>query len=389
VIGRRTARFVRALAAAVLLVGAVTACGGHHDLPWAHLPWQAAELPVPDGTRAVVRSATWCGDEWVAVGATAKSALDTRPAMWTSRDGHSWDTVRLDPGSDYYAAREILATVACSRGRVAAVGAKPGGAHGMPRTASWRERPDGSLAAVHTAFVTFGGSRAVSVNALEGGPHGYMIAGTRSSGAAVWTSPNGRPFRLHEGVPGLASTRTARTQGTDVVPAGHGWLVVGVSTEDDGRPVATVWTPAGPGRWFRQDLPGGDVVSTADHVTQIGSGPLVAGLMDDRFGLWHRDGAAWTLQGTFGQTAAHGGSAAYVSGLAWTGSLVLATYSDGATYRLAVGGTSLDPSTLPVSVSVSGDHTVDVATHGTDALLVTDDGRHGQVWLTHVPSPTS
>jgi glucose/arabinose dehydrogenase len=42
-----------------------------------------------------------------------------------------------------------------------------------------------------------------------------------------------------------------------------------------------------------------------------------------------------------------------------------------------------------VSVSVSGDHTVDVATHGTEALLVTDDGRSGQVWLTHVPSPSS
>jgi hypothetical protein len=388
VIGRRTAGAIGALA--TLLLGAVTACGGggHQDLPWEHLSWQAASLPVHDGSRAVVRSATWCGGRWVVVGATA-DAVDTRPAVWSSPDARTWTTVRLDPGGDHYAAREILASVGCSRGRLAVVGARSGGPHGTPRTATWRQRPDGSLAAVRLPYTVFGGTRAVTVNELRGGPQGFMLAGTRTSGAATWTSRTGTAFHLHEGVPGLANTRSARTQGTDVVPDRDGWLVTGVSTEDDGRVTATVWTPAGAGHYLRQELPGGDTISTADRAVRVGSGPLVAGLLDHGFGVWLRQGGVWTPHGTFGETDPDATSAAFVSGLVWTGSLVLATYSDGSQFRLAVGGLPPSGSTLPVSVSVSGDHAVTVATHGSDALLLTDDGQQGRVWLTHVPSPTS
>jgi len=386
VIVRRASRAIAALA--VLLLGAVTACG-HENRPAQHLSWQSAALPVPDGSRALVRSATWCAGHWTVVGATADTAGNTRPAVWTSTDGRTWGTVRLHPGSDYYAAREILTSVACSQGRLAMVGAKSGGVHGTARTATWRQRPDGSLAAVHQSYLTFGGTRAVSMNGMEGGPSGFMIAGTRTSGAAIWTSRTGAAFRLHEGLPGLASSRSARTQATDVVPAGRGWLVVGLSTEDDGRLAATVWTPAGPGRWLRRTLPGGDTISTADRIVRVGSGPVVAGLLDGRFGLWRREGVAWTLEGTFGERDPDATSAAYVSGLAWTGSLVVATYSDGTRFRLAVGGTSLDDSALPTSVAVAGDHAVSIATHGSQALLVTDDGRQGRVWLAEVPSPTS
>lgn len=374
---------------ATLLLGGVTACGGHQDLPWEHLSWRSAALPVPDGSRSVVRSATWCAGRWVVVGATADAAGDTRPAVWTSAGGHVWHPARLHPGNDYYAAHAILGSVACSQGRMAAIGAKPGGFHGTARTATWRERRDGSLAAVHTPYVTFGGTRAVSVNELEGGPDGFMIAGTRSSGAAIWTSRTGAAFRLHEGLPGLAGSRSTATQGEDVVPAQRDWLVVGVSTDDEGRSAATAWAPAGPGHWLREVLPGGDTISTADRAIRVGSGPLVAGLLDRGFGLWLRQGLHWTPQGTFGETDPEATSAAYVSGLARTGDLVLATYSDGTRFRLAVGGLPPSPSTLPVSISVRGDHAVTIATHGAEALLVTDDGRQGRVWRTHVPGPTS
>jgi hypothetical protein len=376
------------VALAVLLLAAMTACG-HQDRPTEHLSWQGAALPVRDGSRAVVRSTTWCDGRWVVVGAMAAASGATRPAVWTSADGRTWRTLRLHPGSDYYAAREILSSVACSRGRLAMVGAKSGGVHGTARTATWRQRPDGSLAAMHTSYLTFGGTRAVSMNGMEGGPRGFMIAGTRTSGAAVWTSRTGAGFRLHEGVPGLANSPLARTQATDAAPAGPGWLVVGLSTEDDGRLAATVWTAAGRGRWLRRVLPGGDTISTADRIVQVGSGPVVAGLLDGRFGLWRRQGVDWTLEGSFGESDPDATSAAYVSGLAWTGSLVVATYSDGTHFRLAIGGTSLDDSALPTSVGVAGDHAVSVATHGSEALLVTDDGRKGRVWLTHVPSTSS
>ncbi|HET7431087.1 MAG TPA: hypothetical protein VFJ89_06240 [Nocardioides sp.] len=381
-----------ATAVAVLLGGLLTACTSSHPLdgqpPWAHLPWRAGSLPVPDGTRALVRDATWCGGRWAVVGATADARGATRPAVWSSPDGRSFRAGRLDPGSDYYAARAILTSVGCSRGRLAAVGAKSGGAHGLPRTATWRERPDGVLAAVRAPFPLFGGSTNVAVSRLAGGPAGYLVTGTRTSGAAVWTSPSGTSFRLHEGTPGLASTPSIRTQALDAVADAHGWVVAGTGTDDSGRLVATVWSGRGD-RWRRQALPGGRTISTAERATRVGAGPVVAGLLDDSFGLWLRQGGRWSLDGSFGERDAGATSAAYVSGLAWTGGLVVATYSDGRQFRLAIGGSSPGEADLPTAVTVRGDHTVTVATHGEDALLLTDDGQRGRVWSARVPGPTS
>ena len=59
----------------------------------------------------------------------------------------TWKQLVLHPGRDYYAARAILTSVGCSRGRLAVLGSKSGGVHGTPRIRSWRQLPDGSLAA--------------------------------------------------------------------------------------------------------------------------------------------------------------------------------------------------------------------------------------------------
>jgi hypothetical protein len=40
-------------------------------------------------------------------------------------------------------------------------------------------------------------------------------------------------------------------------------------------------------------------------------------------------------------------------------------------------------------VKVRGDHTATIATHLEDAVLLTDDGTQGRVWLTRVPGPAS
>jgi hypothetical protein len=235
----------------------------------------------------------------------------------------------------------------------------------------------------------YGGTASVAVSRLEGGPTGYLISGTRTSGAAVWTSATGAVFRIHEGVPGLASTSSAQTQADDAVPDHAGWVVAGTSTDDQGRVSATVWTGHGD-TWRRQALPGGSTISTGGLATRVGSGPVVAGLLDDRFGLWLRRGGTWSLEGRFGERDAAATSAAYVSGLAWNGSLVAATYSDGTQFRLAIGGVGgPGDSDLPTTVSVSGDHAVTIATHRADALLLTDDGHQGRVWLTRVPGPVS
>ncbi|MBO0847631.1 MAG: hypothetical protein J2P22_19705, partial [Nocardioides sp.] len=122
----------------------------------------------------------------------------------------------------------------------------------------------------------------------------------------------------------------------------------------------------------------------------VGAGPMVAGLLDQRFGLWLRHGDGWALEGSFGTRDPGGASAPYVSGLAWTGGLVVATYSNGRQFRLAVGeGGGPDDVPMPATVSVRGDRTATVATHGPALLLLTDNGDGGRVWLTRVPGPTS
>jgi hypothetical protein len=382
--GGRFGRWLAALGAGALVAAAVAACG-HEDPPWTHLSWQAVRLPVPAGDRAMVRGTTWCGDRWIVVGATADEPGHTRPAVWASTDGETWRTLRLDPGNDYYAARAILTSVGCSHGRLAVLGAKSGGAHGNPRTATWAQRADGSLAAVPAAFELYGGPSAVAVSRLVGGASGYLIAGTRATGAAVWTSRTGTSFRLHEGSPGLATTPQRRTQALDAVPVHDGWTVVGDSIDHTGRLTGTVWTGSGAGPWTPTRLPGGGTITTAERMVATDGGPVVVGLDDRGFGVWSERDGRWALDSTFGRVDPTATSAAEISGAAWTGTLLAVTYSDGTRFRLAVGPRDdLDVVPPPRTVTVRGDHAVTVATHADDTLLLTDDGTQGLVWRTHL-----
>jgi hypothetical protein len=171
----------------------------------------------------------------------------------------------------------------------------------------------------------------------------------------------------------------------------HGvWTVVGVSSDDTGRLTATAWTGSGAGPWTPTSLPGGGTITTAERLALTGVGPVAVGLDDQGFGVWADRQGRWSQESTFAAKDPDGTSAAYISGAAWTGSLLAATYSDGARFRLAIGATGgLDVVPLPVTVTVRGDHTVTIATHLDDAVLLTDDGAEGRVWLTRVPGPTS
>jgi hypothetical protein len=122
-----------------------------------------------------------------------------------------------------------------------------------------------------------------------------------------------------------------------------------------------MWTgePAGP--WTRLDLPGGTTISTAEHLISTPAGPDVAGLLDQRFGLWALRDDEWMLTETFGNRDPGSTSASYVSGLADPGGLVAATYSDGVHFGLWVAGDV----PMPTPVSVDGDRTASVAAHGT------------------------
>ncbi len=330
-----------------------------------------------------MRDAAYCGGRWYVVGATATSSNRTRPAVWASADAAHWEVVRLHPGRDYYAARAVLGSVACSRGRVVVLGAKTGGAHGMPRTATWQERSDGSLAAVRASYELYGGVKAVRVNRVSGGPDGWLIAGTRTSGAAVWRSADGRTFRIEEGAPGLASSRRATTQGFDSAWYDGAWWVVGTAVDPAGVETATSWTPAGAGRWSARPLPAEASIATAERVTPTPGGLVAVGLDDDAFGAWTLLDGSWRPALTFGRRDPAGTEAAYVVGLASVGSEVAVTYSDGAQFRLALGPAAGPWSdvTPPASVPVNGDDQLGVAGGGGRFLLLSDDGTGGRVWV--------
>lgn len=334
----------------------------------------------------MLHAAAWCAGRWVVVGATADARGNTRPAAWESTDARQWRPLRIHPGTDYYAVRAVLGSVGCARGRLAALGEKPGGAHGNPRVETWRQRADGSLSAVRAPFVEYGGQDAVAVHRLSGGDGGFLASGVRVSGAAVWTSRSGARFTLHERAPGLASTPAASTQALDAVWWRGSWTVVGDATLASGRLVAAAWTGTGAGPWAMVRLPGGARVATGERVVLTGSGPVVAGLDDRAFATWAEAGGRWVRTSTFGQQRAGATSPSFVSGLAVTDGLVAATYSDGVRFGLAVGPvTRLSDARLPVPVESSGDDTVTLAAHAGELLLLTDDGAGPHVWLTHLP----
>ena len=379
-----TRRVLAFLAVGGALVAA--GCGGG-DHAGPSLAWQESSLPTPAGSRAVVRDAAYCDGQWYVVGATATSRVRTRPAVWSSTDAVHWRAVRLDPGEDYYAARAILGSVGCSRGRVAVLGAKSGGVHGMPRTATWRQRPDGSLVAVRASYELYGGVKAVRVNRLVGGPRGWLIAGTRTSGAAVWRSRDAHSFRIEEGAPGLADSGPSSTQGFDAAWHDGAWWVVGTSVDAAGSETATSWTPAPARGWTRHPLPGSGAIATAERAVELPEGLVAVGLDDQAFAAWTLAGGAWSPPVTFGGRDLDGSAAAYVVGLASVGEEVAATYSDGARFRLAVGraGAPWPDVAPPASVPVTGDGQLTVAGGDGQFLLVADDGDGGRVWVADAP----
>ncbi|TDB69879.1 hypothetical protein E1165_27350, partial [Micromonospora sp. KC723] len=212
---------------AVLLAGCDPGGGREADGPEPVRPaWRQLSLPSGAAGRLVLRDVTACAGRWYAVGAVADAAGGTRPAAWFSSDGTTWVTQKLVPRT-YYGQRQVLYSAACRDGRVAVLGAKRGGAHANPRTSSWRQATDGSLVEVTAPFELYGGPRAVDVARMVSGDPGWLITGNRTSGAAVWLSPDSTRFTLVEAAAELASDARGETWNFDAVQVGSGWLAVG------------------------------------------------------------------------------------------------------------------------------------------------------------------
>jgi hypothetical protein len=143
------------LAGAVLASAACTVTGPGAPARSAKpvtIGWRSVTLPLPVGDpgHAAPRDAVLCAGTWYVTGAVIAPDGAMRPAIWSSTDAATFTPVTLDART-FYGRQDLMYTVGCRDGRIAAVGAKSGGAHGNPRVSTWYQRADGSLTEVEAS----------------------------------------------------------------------------------------------------------------------------------------------------------------------------------------------------------------------------------------------
>lgn len=308
-----------------LVVLLTAACSNQpQDLTWSR-------VTIPADGAVLLSDVADCDGRWWAVGGIRAADGTTRPAAWI--DGAP---VTFAPRpTSYYGPHQVIKSVACADGRVAMVGATPGGAHGNPRVSTWRL--EGRRMVENAApFETFGGDEAVDAGPIAAGPAGFAIAGNRTSGAAAWFSPDGRTFTLSE-------SGAAGTFARDAVPLTDGrWLIVGGAANGratEGR--AAAWI-AGPGGWS-PDAPIPDGLE-AQRAIRDGDDVLAAGTSGDDLRLWRRHDGQWSAAGSF-----EGGPEGVRNLAVAHGQSVIAAES------LLIAGSRRKTPAGPVAVAVRGD----------------------------------
>ena len=382
-----------ALALVAVLAAALAGCD--HDPPdeptveSVSITWTERSLPPPPGPpgRTVGRDAVECGDGWWVVGAVfldrPTETRDTRPAAWFSPDRETWSAVPVDART-YWGRRAILNSVACSRDRIAVLGARSGGAHGNPRVTSFWLDGD-TLVDVSAVFTQYGGVSATNVGPISGGPTGWLITGNRTSGPGVWFTDDPREFTRVEAEPGLTDDGDLESLTQGGGWAGDEWVVVGGGART-GRhldPDPLAWTSPDGLTWAPQEMPATEAAEDAQRVLALDDGRLlVVGRSDQRFAAWLRDDEGWGRPVTFGAIADSWRGAPYVASLARTPAGVLATVSTGDHYELwqSADGRGWVRVGVPLEPVTAGDHTL-VAGAGDDSLLLVGDaGQGGRVW---------
>ncbi len=354
--------------------------------------WTERLLPDPAGPpgRTVVRDAAECGGGWWVVGAVflaePTETRDTRPAAWFSADRETWTSVPVDART-YWGRRAVINSVACSRDRVAMLGARSGGAHGNPRVTSFHADGD-RIVDVRAVFIQFGGVTATNVGPMSGGPTGWLITGNRISGPGVWFTDDPREFTRVEAEPGLTDDGDLESLTQGGGWAGDEWMVVGggARTGEGLDPDPLAWTSPDGLTWTPEQMPATEAIEDAQRVIVLDDGRLlVVGRSDQQYAAWVRDGDRWGEAVTFGEIADSWRGAPYVASLARTPLGVLATVSTGDHYELwqTGDGRSWNRVDVPLEPETAGDHTL-VAGSGADLLLVGDSGAGGRVWTGRV-----
>jgi hypothetical protein len=263
---------------------------------------------MPPGTpgQLTVRDVADCGGTWYAVGGVLGPGDATRPAGWTSTDGRTWRTIVFAPlSTSLYGPQNVIYSVGCADGRVAMIGSRPGGAHGIPRISTWRLTPDSAMTEVFAPFDTYGGDNGVDAAHVAAGPDGFLIAGNRVSGAALWLSPDGAAFHLFENLPGLSNDPTHRTAARDGVEGADGrWVLVGGRAPTTGLDQApAAWTTTDGRDVTRVAVPAPAGFNELQRVVRLGDDVIAAGARGDRAGAWREHAGTWTQAGAFAGTA--------------------------------------------------------------------------------------
>jgi hypothetical protein len=288
----------------------------------------------------------------------------------------------------YYGQQNVLWSAACRSGRMAAMGAKSGGAHAYPRTSSWHMPADGVLREVRAPFDLFNGSEAVNVARMDAGPAGFLVSGNRMSGGAVWLSADAAKFRIVERAPQLASDPAGETWAFDAVGLPDGWLVVG-GWLPDGRADRDVlsWRSADGRTWRRVPA----TATSPDYeefqrVALSGATPVAVGLRGTSFATWRLGAAGWEQVGTFGTVRP--GAFSGVRSLIADGDRLFCATSDGAAYALwmsADGGAHWRPVALPGTPAARTETAVAVSGDGSRLVLVSDDAAAGRIYSAETP----
>ena len=379
------------LAVVVLLLAATGACTDTGEPP-APAPirakWTAVDLPAPPGPagRVAVRDAVRCAGSWYVVGGVF-AGDESRPAGWSSTDGVSWTSLRLDP-EGYWARRAVLSSVACRDGQVAMIGARSGGAHGNPRVSTWYQRAEGAYVDVIAGYTLFGGPQAVSVGKMAAGPAGWLIAGNRTSGAAVWTSTDATEFALNDTDPQLSKDEDFDTSAIHQVHDGTEWTVVGSATTPGRLPrVPMAWTSPDGRDWAREEVPASEEFNDLERVVALDDGLVAVGLRGERYGVWERRKGFWRAGESFGQIDDDGRAAPFVNALTTSGHALLAAVSDASRYGLwaSDAGENWRAVRTPTRPTTAGEHVMSVVAEGDEVLLIADDGEAGRVWSTRWP----
>jgi hypothetical protein len=224
----------------------------------------------------------------------------------------------------------------------------------------------------------------VNVARMDAGPDGFLIAGNRMTGAAVWRSPDAARFGIVERAPALASDASGETWAFDSTDTTDGWLVAG-GFLPKGRidRDAIGWRSADGAAWQRVPAAGAtNAYEELQRVTLLGGVPVAVGLAGQSFGAWRLANGAWQPVGRFG--SAPPGAAGTVRALTVAGPRLYAVTGDGTSYALWASGDQgrrWRAAVLPARVTTGPENTVAVAGGAGVAVLLTDDGTVGRTYV--------